>query len=623
VSLYARISIVCDDTVVGKASFRFAGGTFERAFDAFLQQARLYVKKEPDLWTVSRVRIEMRNKTVAIDAFDVAPSRLLEKIALECGASLSWHVLPTAAVSVHTGFLSVNDAISAVVRQFSGFSVRKEESHFMIEQTKEVFSPLQITAQGIIKIDKQQDGSGDMLFSVDISKARFFDAMEKLFAAGEKKFFFASEIESVIARAFFSGTTFDETVRLLGSQAGIEAVLQNDIYFFVPIRDKTALMSNSGKIWRLYETKYITPEALIPLLSARFSNLETVVLQGGLLCFTGEREHIALKDFIASSDIEKYRTLVTLRYITVEFLLNNMPPGIDSRLIAKTGNAGSFFFTGSTELYEDLIHVLKDIDKPLPQIRYDLLIVQFQQTQDSTWKASLNASAVNLGDRNNMAAQLGSVLNFNLDVVSVFGIAFAASLQASLSENMASVFADTTLHGITGETISFKNTNTYRYRDVAIDPETGKPLYTGVTREIVAGLTLDVKGSVSGDGMITSKVTAQVSRRGADVASTTGNPPPTSEKSITTEVRSRSGEPVVLSGLVQDDSSIVTERLPFISRIPVLGKLFTAQTKTHEKIEMIIYLVPHIEFEPDSVQRISDEQRCINAFETYVLGALK
>lgn len=107
--------------------------------------------------------------------------------------------------------------------------------------------------------------------------------------------------------------------------------------------------------------------------------------------------------------------------------------------------------------------------------------------------------------------------------------------------------------------------------------------------------------------MVTSKVTAQVSRRGADVSSSMGNPPPTSEKSITTEVRSRSGEPVILSGLVQDDSAIVTERVPFFSRIPLIGHLFKAETKTNEKTEMIIYLVPHVVQETAEVKTQSEQ----------------
>jgi type II secretory pathway component GspD/PulD (secretin) len=80
---------------------------------------------------------------------------------------------------------------------------------------------------------------------------------------------------------------------------------------------------------------------------------------------------------------------------------------------------------------------------------------------------------------------------------------------------------------------------------------------------------------------------------------------------------------VVLSGLVQDDSSLVAERLPYISRIPIIGKLFTAETKTREKYEMIIYLVPHIERETEKAHFITDEQRCMRSYKLFVLGELQ
>ena len=128
-----------------------------------------------------------------------------------------------------------------------------------------------------------------------------------------------------------------------------------------------------------------------------------------------------------------------------------------------------------------------------------------------------------------------------------------------------------------------------------MDPQTGAPVYSGVTREIASGIKIDVAGWVSGDGMITSKVTASVSRRGNDTSASTGNPPPTSEKIVTTEVCGKSGEPVILSGLVQTAESEQEKRSPFISRIPILGNLFKTKEKTKENLQMVIYLVPHAE----------------------------
>ena len=179
--------------------------------------------------------------------------------------------------------------------------------------------------------------------------------------------------------------------------------------------------------------------------------------------------------------------------------------------------------------------------------------------------------------------------------VKEIGITFAAELQASIEENKTRVYADTTLHGVSGREIHFQNTNTFRYRDNNVDPQTGTPIYSGVTREIASGIKLDVLGWVSGDGMITSKVTASVSRQGNDTSGSTGNPPPTSEKLVTTEVCGKSGEPVVLSGLVQLAESEQEKRSPFISKIPLLGNLFKTKDKTSESMQMVIYLVPHLD----------------------------
>jgi type II secretory pathway component GspD/PulD (secretin) len=212
---------------------------------------------------------------------------------------------------------------------------------------------------------------------------------------------------------------------------------------------------------------------------------------------------------------------------------------------------------------------------------------------------------------------LGSVLDFHLDVVSAFGLKFAASLQSAINENRAQVFADTTLHGVSGGTINFVNTNTYRYRDNNINPETGTPIYTGVTREIASGLKIDVTGWISGDGIITSKVTASISRQGADLSSSTGNPPPTSEKIITTEVLGKSGEPIVLSGLIQNEETWSEKRTPWISKIPLLGWLFKSNNRTTEKTEMVIYLVPHWEND----EEMDSEKNSVMDFKTRMLKA--
>ena len=72
VSLDTGISIVSDDTVSGKADFRFTGKDFETAFDSFLKAARLFVCKEDEVWTVSRFKLVEQNGLYSLDVCDLS-----------------------------------------------------------------------------------------------------------------------------------------------------------------------------------------------------------------------------------------------------------------------------------------------------------------------------------------------------------------------------------------------------------------------------------------------------------------------------------------------------------------------------------------------------------------------
>jgi general secretion pathway protein D len=186
-------------------------------------------------------------------------------------------------------------------------------------------------------------------------------------------------------------------------------------------------------------------------------------------------------------------------------------------------------------------------------------------------------------------------LQLNFDIVSNFGYGFAVDLNYDIGESQARILADTTLTGISGEEIDFQNTNTFRYRDQEIDPETGETASTGVTREIVSGLFLQVNGWASGDGMITMDISTTVSKQGSD-SSGSGNPPGTSERVINTHVRTQSGEPVIIGGLVNQEADTTVNRTPGLSEIPLLGSIFTNQEQSVDDTELMIYIIPHLEY---------------------------
>lgn len=588
-SLYTGFSISADDTVSGKADFRCTGENFDDSFEAFLLQSRLYVEKSGNRWTVSRVRIQKNNDLYSLDAFDVSPVQLFEKIAIATGFCVTYDSLPGVKVSLHTGFCKSEEILKRITGLCMGFSIEKEQ-----EKSFHVTRNTSAQAQGA--------GSGKALFAlndgkwlVDVQNTPLSVAAEKFFTEAGKEFCFLLSNEQKIMRASFKSDDFDEALSLLCVQAGAEYVVREGVYFLKASKNRN-LFAQAGKKWRKHELNFLRNTDCISLLCKRFPEIECLpVSEESFLFLCDDDEFSSINAFVSEIDTRNDSRIINLKYIRTEDFMAHLPPFLEKGAISDTGQGDSFFFSGSEAAYDRLIDELSVLDRPVSRVRYDLLIMQYQSTKDAEWNPRFKAGRVKLGDMTEGAVQLGSVLNLNLDVIGAFGLHFAGELQTAISESRAKVFADTTLSGVSGKPINFQNTNTYRYRDNNLDPETGEPIYSGITKEIISGLKLEVTGTVTGDGMITSRITASVSRQGTDLSTTTGNPPPTSEKVITTEVRAKSGEPVVLSGLVQEESNENVSRIPLISRIPLLGRLFKAEEKSAEKTELVIYLLPSAE----------------------------
>ena len=603
VSLDTGISIVCDDTVSGKADFRFTGKDFETAFDSFLKGARLYVSKEDDLWTVSRFRLVEQNGLYCLDACDLSAEQIVERLSLLLGSALTFEVLPAGTMNVHFKGLNEFELLESLCLRLNGYSLEKKDSGYHFAK-KTVAVNAGGSGFGNVDVHFNEDGT----VWVDVRDSRVGDVLEALFGlngisdaggmtAGGDGFCVLAGGDVKITRSSFVGRNFEDALQKVCAQSGLDVVRSDGVFYVVSDSGAREKLVTGNRNWYKVKLSYTKADKFVSILNRRFGNVECIVLpdeMSFLVCVDdkGFEEIESLKDEI---DLKIDTYLVELKYIRPEELLKYLPPGVDKGCLFFADDNSGVFYKGTEASYLNLLEHVKICDRPVVRVSYDLLILQYDEGRENSWNPNYSVGKIKIGDRSDFGVKLGNVLNLNLNVVSAFGLDFAAQLQSSIEENKTSVFADTTLHGVAGKQINFQNTNTYRYRDNNLDPDTGKPVYSGVTKEIVSGLKLDVVGFVSGDGMITSTVTASVTRQGIDTSSSTGNPPPTSEKVVTTEVCGKSGEPIVISGLVQNTSSQSFSGVPLISKVPLLGRLFRKSEKIAEKTQMVIYLVPHIE----------------------------
>ena len=600
VSVDTGISIVPDDTVSGKGDLKFAGGDFDLAFEAFLKSNRLFVKRDGGVWTVSRIRVSVEDGVFSMEAYDLLPVQIIEKLSEVMDKVVTFETLPAQRISVCFRGLDEAVLMECLAKRFGVYGVEQDAAGYHFVKKNEVRGSDMHRAEGfsgMVNIEVLDGGA----VSVDVEDCRFRTVVEKLFhdiSSGNlcRNFCLLADADCKIQRSVFVGLDFEDTLRILCAQCGFDFVVEKGIFYIFASSSVREELVSGKRCWRKITLRFTKSQDFLTFVFKRVGKLETIALpdEYSFLCYASDREAAEIEALVSEADIKVSTYVVNLKYLKPAELMEHLPPSVDRGALFVADDCARIYFKGTEEAYKALCAQLEICDCPVVRLSYDLLILQYDETVQNNWSSSFGAKRLTAGDRNGVSAVLGSVMSFNLNVVTSFGLTFASELQASIEENKTRVYADTTLHGVSGKEIHFQNTNTYRYRDNNVDPETGKPIYSGVTREIASGIKLDVLGWVSGEGMITSKVTASVSRRGNDTSGATGNPPPTSEKVVTTEVCGKSGEPVVLSGLVQTAESEQEKRSPFISKIPLIGKLFKNKNKSRENMQMVIYLVPHI-----------------------------
>jgi MSHA biogenesis protein MshL len=111
------------------------------------------------------------------------------------------------------------------------------------------------------------------------------------------------------------------------------------------------------------------------------------------------------------------------------------------------------------------------------------------------------------------------------------------------------------------------------------------------------GVTLSVTPQISGDGWAMLNITPSVTRLIGTAVSPKGEStaPILDVSEASTMVRVRSGEMVILGGLIQEETSDSNRRVPGVGEVPLFGNLFKSTYKSGRRKELVIFLAPTIQ----------------------------
>jgi type IV pilus assembly protein PilQ len=315
-----------------------------------------------------------------------------------------------------------------------------------------------------------------------------------------------------------------------------------------------------------------------------------------------------------TSIIEKEFEAGLTEPVTLSFAAASKMQGILQKALSKSGNVtievddrtNTLIVSGTKVLIESTKKLIRQLDKPVPQVLIDSKIVSVSTTVlkdigfNWDWGTGFNTDGADGVEGAGGSGPLLTVserqkTNFNADFYQSgadgapllqFGdffrgnLFFDAVFRALETNSIARSLASPRLLAVNGAKATLDIGDEIVYSG---GPSQGP-------EKAQTGIRLQVEPLINKDGFITLDVQVEQSTPKFDRADF----PTISKTTATTKVQVRDGEEVLIGGLVTENNTHTEEKIPFLSDIPLIKHLFIRKKDNPITQELVILLTPRV-----------------------------
>jgi len=239
--------------------------------------------------------------------------------------------------------------------------------------------------------------------------------------------------------------------------------------------------------------------------------------------------------------------------------------------------------------------IIKNLDRPVPQVLIKVVFLEVTYRNDSdfgieaAFDLNNNAQDSNLfqtafglaaESRGGFYQLLEDDLNVTMRAIAEVGKTEILSRPSILTRNNQEAFITV------GKEVPFINSS--RITD------DGQTINTVIYEDI--GIILTVTPFITQDGLVEMMLSPEISTITDETVpiSDTVNSPVFAKRAADTVVVTPNGKTVVIGGMMEDNITETTTKIPFLGDIPLLGMAFKRKVKNKTKTELLIFLTPYV-----------------------------
>jgi type IV pilus assembly protein PilQ len=268
----------------------------------------------------------------------------------------------------------------------------------------------------------------------------------------------------------------------------------------------------------------------------------------------------------------------------------------------------SLILSGSAPRIEEIEHFIKKIDKVVPVVLIEVMIVDYSNSRANSLgiEAGLGTEpAVTSGiiyPEANLSLNSNSINNL-IESFNGYGILnlgkvtpnFYLNVKALETQGILRVKSTPKLATLNGHeaTMTIGNTEYYVEERNTVTANTSTTSQSSRTyKSVTADLSVTIKPLVSGDDQITMDISVSQSDFTAKIEPNA--PPGQVSREFTSMIRVKNQEMILLGGLEEKSIRESGRGVPFLSRIPIIKWLFSSRSKEKSKTKLNIFIKPTV-----------------------------
>jgi len=541
------LNIILDKGIEGKVTLHLSDAPVMEGLEVLAKANGLVVLKEGSVYRIAKKGAETRSKlsfykgNLTADIIDMDVNEFIDRFYSKTGISIISGTRVNDKISAKLNGVPYEEALKALF----------EGNGYKIYKRKNIYHVVKNDANA----RNRQRGQGGADTYVDYSNG--------------------------LVSIEISNGKLDEVIKDIAKQSGVEIInyveLQGNVdatFMNVPVQEAFALLLGGTKYSYVYEENIVR-------IGQRNPNTES-----GRVLTKSELYH--------------------LHHIKADEIFTIVPRDIDARNVKVVKEQNALLISGSSEEIVKIRQFLNKIDIPTPQVIIDAIVVEYNREVSKDIGLEIGTEATSTDPKTPAGATrfsypyldyykrgadarelIKDVLGLSNTIVGELSDQFFINLRLMQSEGKAKVLAQPSLTVLNGNKAAIDVGYTEYFK--VVGGTSDNPTYT--FQPISFGIKLDITPWISSGGQITTEVRPEIANA---MGRSEEGYPNVFKRAITTTVRLEDGETLILGGLLRTEEEISDKRVPLLSRIPVIGKIFTTFTKSTVETNLVVYITPRI-----------------------------